>query len=73
MYMQYTAVIQKNKGWYIAWVEEVPGVNCQAKTLKEVKEHVKEALGMVLEANRKILAKERPKGRATRHRFALTV
>ena len=71
--MQYTAVIQKSKEWYIGWVEEVPGVNSQGKTPKEVKENLKEALVMVLEANREILAKERPKGRVTRHRFAVAV
>lgn len=71
--MQYTAVIQKDAGWYIGWVEEVPGVNSQGKTLKEVKENLKEALEMILEANRDVLKKERPKGRVTRHRFALAV
>ncbi len=71
--MQYTAVIQKSKNWYIGWVEEVPGVNSQGKTLKEVKENLKEALAMILEENRAIVAKERPKGRVLRHRFAIAV
>jgi predicted RNase H-like HicB family nuclease len=53
--MQYTAVIQKSAGWYLGWIEEVPGVNTQGKTLKEVKDNLKEALVMVLEANRELL------------------
>jgi len=71
--MQYTAVIQKSAGWYLGWIEEVPGVNTQGKTLKEVKDNLKEALVMVLEANRELLKKERPRGRAVRHRLAVAV
>ena len=71
--MQYTAVIQKNKKWYIGWVEEVPGVNSQGKTPKEVKENLKEALVMMLEFNREMCEKARPKGRVTRSRIAVTV
>ena len=46
--MQCTAVYQKQGDWYLGWVEEIPGVNTQGKTLKEVKENLKEALEMVL-------------------------
>lgn len=31
---QYTAVIKQVNGWWIGWIEEVPGVNCQERTLK---------------------------------------
>ncbi len=36
----------------MAWIEEIPGVNTQGRTLKEAKENLKEAVQMVLEANR---------------------
>ena len=49
---QFTAVFKKTSTWYVAWVEEIPGVNTQGKTLKEAKENLKDALDMVLEANR---------------------
>ena len=49
---EFTAVYQKSGKWVIAWVEEIPGVNTQGRTLKEAKENLKEALGLVLEANR---------------------
>ena len=71
--MQYTAVYQKHDGWYLGWVEEIPGVNTQGKTLKEAKENLKEALIMVLEVNRELLKKERPKGRSIREQIAVTV
>lgn len=60
--MQCTAVYQKQGDWYLGWVEEIPGVNTQGKTLKEVKENLKEALEMVLEVNRILVKKERPRG-----------
>lgn len=44
----------KRAKWYIGYVEEIPGVNTQGKTLAETKRNLKEALVMVLEANRVI-------------------
>jgi predicted RNase H-like HicB family nuclease len=47
---RYTAVIKQDEGWWIGWVEEVPGVNCQAKTraglLRSLRVTLKEALEM---------------------------
>jgi len=55
---EFTAVYQKRGNRYIAWVEEIPGVNTQGETKKEVKENLKEALFLILDANRKIAAKQ---------------
>lgn len=49
---QLTAVYQKKGKWYLGWVEEIPGVNTQGKTLKEVKGNLKEALALVVEVSR---------------------
>ena len=49
---QFTAVYTKRGKWYVAYVEEIPGVNTQGRTLTEAKKNLKEALIMVLEANR---------------------
>lgn len=51
---QFTAVYMKRGKWYIGYVEEIPGVNTQGKTLTETKRNLKEALAMVLEANRAV-------------------
>lgn len=32
MQQNYTAVIQYSDGWWIGWVQEIPGVNCQERT-----------------------------------------
>ncbi len=53
-----TAVFQKVPEGYIGYVEELPGANTQGDTLEETRENLKEAITLVLEANRE-LAEER--------------
>ena len=48
----YTAVIQQREGWWIGWIEEVPGVNAQAESRVELLEDLASALGEALEMNR---------------------
>ncbi len=69
--MQYNAVYQKHGKWYLGWVEGVPGVNSQGKTFLEVKENLKEALSLVLETSKTMLAKERPRGKIIRERIVV--
>lgn len=57
MQREFTAVIEKRGDWYIGYVEELPGVNTQGRTLKEVKENLKEALRLIIEANRELASK----------------
>jgi len=47
MKREFTAVYHKEGGYYSAWVEEVPGVNTQGKTMSEAKENLKDALSMM--------------------------
>ena len=49
---QFTAVYKKSGKWYLGWIEEIPGVNTQGKTLKETKENLKEALLLIVETNK---------------------
>jgi predicted RNase H-like HicB family nuclease len=53
---QFTSVIEKHGKWYVAYVEEIPGVNTQGHTLAEARRNIKEALAMVIEANRQLSA-----------------
>ena len=39
---QFTAVFKKTKDWVIAWIEEIPGVNTQGKTLTEARENLRD-------------------------------
>ena len=34
MARQFTAVYKKSGKWYLEWVQEIPGVNTQGKTLQ---------------------------------------
>lgn len=52
MKQQFTAIYKKTGTWYSGWVEEIPGVNTQGKTLKEAKENLRDALLLILETNR---------------------
>ncbi len=53
MISEYTAVIKKEDGWWVGWIEEVPGVNCQEGTRKELLESLRVTLKEALEFNRK--------------------
>ena len=49
---RFTAVIKKDSGWWIGWVEEIPGVNSQGKTKAELVKNLRSALSEALEFNR---------------------
>ncbi|MEJ7669489.1 MAG: type II toxin-antitoxin system HicB family antitoxin [Casimicrobiaceae bacterium] len=49
--MQFSAVYRKVAEGYIASLEELPGANAQANTLKEARANLLEAVELVLDAN----------------------
>ncbi|HEY4510658.1 MAG TPA: type II toxin-antitoxin system HicB family antitoxin [Candidatus Paceibacterota bacterium] len=51
---EFTAVYQKRGKWFVAWIEEIPGVNTQGKTMRETKENLKEAVRLIIETNREL-------------------
>lgn len=52
MNTNYTAVVKEDSGWWIGWIEEVPGVNCQEQTRAELLESLRVTLREALELNR---------------------
>jgi predicted RNase H-like HicB family nuclease len=52
MKKEFTAVIKKEDDWWIGWIEEVPGVNCQERSLEELRETLRLTLQEALEFNR---------------------
>lgn len=52
MNREYTAIIKQDNDWWIGWIEEVPGVNCQEKTREELLKSLKITLQEALEFNR---------------------
>nr|VFK67819.1 MAG: Uncharacterised protein family (UPF0150) [Candidatus Kentron sp. UNK]VFK73136.1 MAG: Uncharacterised protein family (UPF0150) [Candidatus Kentron sp. UNK] len=53
MNTEYTAVIKQDGKWWIGWIEEVSGVNCQEETYEALKETLRITLKEALEFNRR--------------------
>jgi len=53
-----TAVFEKVDGGYIAYVEELPGANTQGETLDEARANLREAIDLVLDANKQLAEEE---------------
>ena len=51
MSRNFTAVVKQDGSWWIGWVEEVPGVNCQERTRDELLETLRITLIEALEMN----------------------
>lgn len=58
MELQLTAVFRKVPEGYIGFVEELPGANTQGTTLEETRANLREAIMLVLEANRTLAQEE---------------
>ena len=52
MDVELTAVFRRVPEGYLAFVEELPGANTQGATLEEARRNLKDAVALVLEANR---------------------
>jgi predicted RNase H-like HicB family nuclease len=48
----FTAIIKESNGWWIGWIEEVPGVNAQERSKEELLASLREVLKEALEFNR---------------------
>ena len=53
MNTQYTAIIKQDKDWWIGWIEEIPGVNCQEESREQLLLSLRETLQEALDLNRK--------------------
>jgi predicted RNase H-like HicB family nuclease len=69
--MEFTAVYMKVPEGYVAFVEELPGANTQGDTLEEARENLREAVEMVLEANRELAERSLAGKPVTREPFAI--
>ncbi len=49
---EYTAIVKRAGDWWIGWIEEVPGVNCQERNREELLETLAITLAEALEFNR---------------------
>jgi predicted RNase H-like HicB family nuclease len=52
MNTEYTAILKQSGDWWIGWIEEIPGVNCQERTREELIESLRLTLKEALKFNR---------------------
>jgi len=51
---KFTAIFEQEGDWWMGYVEELPGANTQGWTLAETHENLKEAVQLIIEANREL-------------------
>ena len=49
MHNEFTAIIERDGEWFIAYCPEIPGANGQGKTLQECRQSLAEAIALILE------------------------
>ena len=47
----YTAIVKQDGNWWIGWIAEVPGVNCQEHSKEKLMESLRETLSEAIEMN----------------------
>ncbi|HEY3233912.1 MAG TPA: type II toxin-antitoxin system HicB family antitoxin [Polyangiaceae bacterium] len=66
-----TAVFRKVPEGYIGFVEELPGANTQASSLEEARENLREAVQLMLQANRELARDETGEADVIREKLRL--
>lgn len=52
MHNEFTAVIERDGDWFVAYCPEIPGANGQGRTTDEAKKSLAEAIELILEDRR---------------------
>lgn len=52
MHNEFTAIIERDGEWFIAYSPEVPGANGQGRTIEECRANLSEAIALILEDRR---------------------
>jgi len=55
---KFTAVFEQDGDWWIGYLEELPGANTQGRTLAEARENLKDAVKLLITANRDLTRRE---------------
>jgi predicted RNase H-like HicB family nuclease len=69
----YEEVPEAEGGGYVAYTEELPGAISEGDTLEEARENLRDAIAMVLEANRELKGKPQPNQKITREKITVSV
>jgi len=52
MHNEFTAIVERDGKWFIAYCPEIPGANGQGKTKEECLVNLRDAIGLILEDRR---------------------
>ncbi len=61
MNSEFTAIIEHDEDWYIAYSPEIPGANGQGKTIEEARQSLAQAIALILEDRRDDALRGMPK------------
>ena len=62
MHNEFTAIIEQDEEWFIAYCPEIPGANGQGRTLEECRKNLAGAIELILEDRREDALRGVPKG-----------
>ena len=62
MHSEFTAIIEKDGRWFIAYCPEIPGANGQGRTKKECLKSLSEAIDLILQDRREDALRGLPAG-----------
>jgi predicted RNase H-like HicB family nuclease len=52
MHNEFTAIIERDEEWFVAYCPEIPGANGQGRTADEARDNLGEAIALILEDRR---------------------
>jgi len=52
LHNEFTAIIERDEGWYIGYCPEIPGANGQGKSVEECKKSLADAISLILQDRR---------------------
>ncbi len=52
MHNEFTAIIERDEDWFIAYCPEIPGANGQGRTVEECRQSLVDAIALILEDRR---------------------
>ena len=61
MHNEFTAIIERDEDWFIAYCPEIPGANGQGKTIEECRENLAQAIALMLKDRREDALRGIPK------------
>jgi predicted RNase H-like HicB family nuclease len=62
MHNEFTAIVERDGKWFIAYCPEIPGANGQGKTKEECLTNLREAIHLILEDRREDALRGIPEG-----------